>query len=471
MARGVVPAGRRAVVYIGSHLGYPMDRTPLGGGAMVGLFLARAWAADASLRLAALGSGPVPPFEDGPTARYVRLAPVPEGLVDLSELAYARFCRRFERQTTEWLLSRREDWPPSETVVIVNDISEGPDLARLKAAGYPVVSIWHVDVVDYFNKLYLRSIVHPSKVTKAYEAMRYARLSRVLPDVLRLVFEKQRETVALSDLMVLPSRAMKETISRCYTSWLGPVEDRCLIQPWGALGPWRAADPAQTAALRREYGIEDNADVILTLSRISPEKGVHLLIQALELLEKRPHSTWNVGGSRGPHSAPNALGSRQRVLIVCGEAAFMMGQAYLRKVKKAAARLKATRVIFPGYLSAERKPEHFALADLFVSPSVHESYGLNVVEALRAGLPVLASDHYGVKDILADAYGVRVPYKSLKKAPGQLADAVERLFSDKARLKRMGVSAAEAAETMSFEAAARNILDASFGLLPQASEI
>ena len=52
-----------------------------------------------------------------------------------------------------------------------------------------------------------------------------------------------------------------------------------------------------------------------------------------------------------------------------------------------------------------------------MSPSVHESYGLNVVEALRAGLPVLASDHYGVRDILKDEYGVRVPYGSLATAP------------------------------------------------------
>ena len=48
---------RPGIVFIASHLGYPMDRTPLGGGAMVGLHLARRWAADPALRLAALGSG------------------------------------------------------------------------------------------------------------------------------------------------------------------------------------------------------------------------------------------------------------------------------------------------------------------------------------------------------------------------------------------------------------------------------
>ena len=445
---------RPGIVFIASHLGYPMDRTPLGGGAMVGLHLARRWAADPALRLAALGSGAEPPFDNTETARYVRVAAEPKGLVDLSELAYAKFCRRFERETTSWLLGRRQEWRPEDTVVVVNDISEGPDLAALEANGYPIVSIWHVDVVDYFNKLYLRGLVAPSKVTKAYEALRRAKFSAAVPDVLKLVFEKQRETVQHSDLMVLPSRAMAETIERCYGSIRGipPVGPRCLVQPWGAVGEWKAPDPAKVSELKKRYGLTPETDVIMTLSRISPEKGVHLLLEAVKKLEPRL--------------------KRDLVVIVCGEAAFMMGQAYMRKVRAAAAKLSGrARAVFPGYVGSADKPAMFALADLFVSPSVHESYGLNVVEALRAGLPVLASDHYGVKDILKAEYGVRVPYESLGKAPAQLARELETLINDKPRLKKMGIAAADAAAGMTFERAAANLRIASFGLLPKLAQL
>ena len=144
----------------------------------------------------------------------------------------------------------------------------------------------------------------------------------------------------------------------------------------------------------------------------------------------------------------------------------MMGQAYHRRVRAAAEKLRRVRCFFPGYLSADHKPDFLALAQLFVSPSVHESYGLNVVEALRAGLPVLASDHYGVKDMLKDEYGVRVPYKSLTQAPTALADALEDLFKDRQRLVDMGSAAACAAAGMTFEAAADSIRDAALGLLP-----
>ena len=75
-------------------------------------------------------------------------------------------------------------------MIVVNDVSEAPTLEALAAAGYPILSIWHVDVVDYFNKLYLRRIVAPEKLTKLHERMRSVGADWMLPDVLNLVFEK-----------------------------------------------------------------------------------------------------------------------------------------------------------------------------------------------------------------------------------------------------------------------------------------
>src|SRR5579859_253137 len=172
-----------------------MDRTPLGGGAMVGLQLARHWQPDGTWRLVVLGSGPEAPAAG---LEYARLAGREEEIVELGELAYARFCLEFEEQTTEWILSRRAALKPGETVVVVNDISEGPTLADLREAGYPIVSIWHVDVVDYFNKLYLRRFVAPERLTRIHERLRAMGVEWVLPDVLQLIFDKQRETVVHS---------------------------------------------------------------------------------------------------------------------------------------------------------------------------------------------------------------------------------------------------------------------------------
>jgi len=438
----------KRLIFVASHVGYPMDRTPLGGGAMVGLQLVKHWKPDASWSLTVLGSGPETPV---PGCDYHRLAERPEGLVDLGELDYARFCRDFEERTTEWILERRKEYPPADTVIVVNDISEGPTLESLASAGYEILSIWHVDVVDYFNKLYLRRIVAPEKLTKLHERMRSIGADWILPDVLNLVFEKQRETVYHSKRMIVPSRAMADTLMRCYGDLLGYEElgRRIVVVPWGvwsdAPGP---ADENRAAELREYHEFTDDTVVLMTLSRISPEKGVHLLLDALRQME--------LNGS---------VTGKDLRLFICGEPAFMMGQAYGRKVRAAAAKLKQVKVVFPGYLDAAAKRAYFQLGDLFVSPSIHESYGLNVVEAMHAGLPVLASDHYGVRDTLPLDAGRLVHYPSPKKAPPLLAAALVEMIADKAKLKKMGAAAREAASAMPFSSAADAVRLAALGLL------
>lgn len=438
------------MVFTAAHLGFPMDRTPLGGGAMVGLQLMRHWAAQAGgTRVVGLGAGPEAP-EGG--LEYHRL---PEGdgatdrLVSLSEMQYAGFCRRFERSTTDWVLARKAELPPERTAVLVNDISEGPDLRRLTDAGYPVLSIWHVDVVDYFNKLYMRGLLSPERAAGLYEAVRKRFVARLVPDVLRLVFEKQRETVRLCRRLIFPSSGMADVVRRCYGE---AAYEKRLVVPWGTWEQGWTRDASHKAkaeeeaqALRAEYGVADETVTILTVSRISPEKGLHLLVEAVEKLEKRKNLP-------------------PLCLIIGGEPAFMQGRSYFEKVKRAASRLKKTQVVFPGYLSAQKKRAYYELADLFVSPSVHDSYGLNIVEAMAAGLPVLASNHYGVRDILKPAFGVAVEYGKGHDADA-LGVALFALAANKARLKKMGAEARAAAAEMPFSTAAAAVLDACLGEL------
>lgn len=433
---------------MGSHLGYPMERTPLGGGAMVGLQLVRHWRPGADWALTVLGSGPEVP---APGVEYVRLAGHEDGLVELSELEYARFCRDFEEQTTDWILERRAQYAPKDTVVIVNDISEGPTLGRLTAAGYKVVSIWHVDVVDYFNKLYLRRFFAPENLTRLHDRMKSAGADWVLPDVLNLVFDKQRETVVHSSKMIVPSQAMADTILRCYGDIIGLEElrSRLLVVPWGVWSERPGEGDANRAEDLRDYNeIGPDTLVLLTLSRISPEKGVHLLVEALRLMELN-----------------GELDGKDVRLFICGEPAFMQGQAYMRKVRAAAAKLKQVKVVFPGYLDAAAKRAYFSLAHLFVSPSVHESYGLNVAEAMHAGLPVLASDHYGVRDTLPPSAGRLVHYPSPRKAPPQLAAGLRELLKDREALKKMGEEAKRLADAMPFSKAAETVRASALGVL------
>ncbi len=432
------------LLFVGSHLGYPMDRTPLGGGAMVGLQLARHWASLGEPRMTALGSGPVPP---GPGIRYERIPGPPADIVGLSELGYARFCRRFEAASTEWLRRRA---PAPGACVVVNDISEAPDLEAVAAMGYPVLSIWHVDVVDFFCKFYFRGRFDPRSLTGAFERARAWGLDRAVPDVLRLVFDKQRRCVAHSRKMIVPSKAMAERILHCYGGLLASrreLESRIEVLPWGSWSEGQDEHELELQArrLRAHYQIGPDTRVLMTLSRLSPEKGIERLLGALEVLESsgRP-------------------GLKDICLLICGEPAFMQGRAYDRKLRARAARLRSTRVFFPGYLDGSRKQAYLRLADLFISPSIHESYGLTVVEALRAGVAVLANGHYGARELIEPDFG-RIVDMSSREGSRLLAEELRRLLVEPETLLRMGLRAREAAAGMDFGAVASRIAEMARG--------
>jgi len=73
------------------------------------------------------------------------------------------------------------------------------------------------------------------------------------------------------------------------------------------------------------------------------------------------------------------------------------------------------RVILSGLLTGRAKQEAFGRADLFVFPSVapYESFGLVMVEAMMWGLPIVATDWRGNRDVLgADFEGVCHPIGS-----------------------------------------------------------
>jgi glycosyltransferase involved in cell wall biosynthesis len=285
---------------------------------------------------------------------------------------------------------------------------------------------------------------------------------------LRLVFEKQRQAVAHSNLLVLPSSQMARMIQNCYGHLSGNGSPgfwskRILVIPWGG---WSENVPEdeiaqEAAALREHYRIRPETRVLMTLSRLSPGKGHLLLLKALQLLERRP-------------DRPKDL-----CLFICGEPAFMRSATYIRQVRTAAERFKSFRVFFPGYLSSRKKQAYFRISELFVSPSVHESYGLSIVEAMRAGLPILASDHSGADEILSPEFSRVVPYNGQAggwlsfsgrhgNIPHRLADHLADLLADPQKLGAMGRAARHAGENMSFASAAKRLSSAALGLFRDA---
>jgi glycosyltransferase involved in cell wall biosynthesis len=80
----------------------------------------------------------------------------------------------------------------------------------------------------------------------------------------------------------------------------------------------------------------------------------------------------------------------------------MKGCAYERRLRRLAVKVTNVRVDFTGHVTGEQKAALLRRADLFVSPSRHESYGLTIAEAAAAGCRVISHNHYGASGQIID---------------------------------------------------------------------
>jgi glycosyltransferase involved in cell wall biosynthesis len=85
----------------------------------------------------------------------------------------------------------------------------------------------------------------------------------------------------------------------------------------------------------------------------------------------------------------------------------------------------ADRVHFPGFIAEEDKSALFQMADAFVFPSTYEGFGLDPLEALQAGTPVICADRTSLPELMGDAAILVDP-----DAPGALRDAIDRVWRD-----------------------------------------
>lgn len=173
----------------------------------------------------------------------------------------------------------------------------------------------------------------------------------------------------------------------------------------------------RSSDIRSRYNITAPL-ILLYVGRIAPEKDIATLTLAMQQL-------------------PEHMQSRVHWIIV-GDGPL------LPKMRMQS----PTNVTFTGYLHGEELAVMYASADLFVFPSSTETFGNVVLEAMASGLPVLAANGGGVKDLVAHHRS------GVLFEPGQ-ADALIREIclwgNHMDQLRHMGIEGRKLAEQRSWD--------------------
>lgn len=160
-------------------------------------------------------------------------------------------------------------------------------------------------------------------------------------------------------------------------------------------------------ALAGRFGLEKDG-YLLSLGRLTPEKGVHHLVAAFRGLDTRLK------------------------LVVAGDQ--LLGDDYLRSLRELAA--GDERILFTGALYGEEKDEAFSNAFAFVLPSELEGMPIVMLEAMSYGCPVLSSDIEECAEVWEAAErekGVRLCRSFHNKDVPDLLRALRELLVDEDR--------------------------------------
>jgi glycosyltransferase involved in cell wall biosynthesis len=96
----------------------------------------------------------------------------------------------------------------------------------------------------------------------------------------------------------------------------------------------------------------------------------------------------------------------RRVLDVDPSVTFVLagtGDQLPRMIERAAELSLGPRMLFPGFVDREQAAALYAMADVFVMPSVSEPFGLVPLEAMDRGVPTIVSRQSGVSEVLENA--------------------------------------------------------------------
>lgn len=204
------------------------------------------------------------------------------------------------------------------------------------------------------------------------------------------------------------SRAVSERIyisEYCRKALFGPDSDDGEIIPFG-VDTDKFKPDLDGSQIKKALKIPVGMTVLFALQRLDQWKRVDVIIQAMKYVLKKKDVFLVIGGK----------GSEKDRLVQMTEDLGL-----------------SSRIFFTGYIKEDDLPLYYAMADLFVFHSTYETFGVALLQAMAAGIPIVTIDTTAIPELIHhNQNGILVEPLD----PSGLADAVVSLLEDKGAMVR-----------------------------------
>lgn len=192
-----------------------------------------------------------------------------------------------------------------------------------------------------------------------------------------------------------------------------------------------------TSMSRKDLGLSDKDFVIIYSGRINQNKGISELIDAMLQLKEYARIKLMILGSSFFGDAKNE-------------------NVFMGSLREKARRIEG-HIVFTGFIPYKNVPDYLHLADIAVLPSMwEEPFGLTIVEALAAGLPLITTRSGGIPEI-CEGVATIVDRKNIVK---NLADAIIDLYHHPGKRKQMAAASLERVKLFDKDTFTKNFFNA-----------
>jgi len=204
--------------------------------------------------------------------------------------------------------------------------------------------------------------------------------------------------------------AVSDDVKTALLETIGPIPDDKITVICNSVDVRRYQQPVDRACIRRRLGLPENARVMAVVATFKTQKGHRYLIEAV----------------------PQVLSQFPDLHIL------LIGDGDLRGKLQA----QASALGLDGHIhflgTRSDVPDLLAASDCFALPSLWEGLPMALVEAMASGLPIIATEVSGTKQVIVPGEsGLLIPPGDVR----QMEEAITRLLSEPARARAMGAAA------------------------------